>query len=205
MQSVHPWVHVNVCAKFEVIPWNGMTCCTSWSKGIDNSLCGTTCACCSVTPDRRDSAWRCGCQAAEKTARKPGKVISAQSGKEVGTVKTWLSIQKGYGGNFNDICKHTCMAAVNWAAFSMVSSEAPLWTVVKIEVLKKYLQFWWSIWYNNSNISALTSGEDCFKKTKTCSDHLLCNKSDECQSISNYITTKCLMILLFSTDQIWII
>lgn len=144
-----------------------MTCCTSKSKTVTskfNLLCGTTCACCSVTPNRKDSAWRCGCQAAGKTVQKPGKVISAQSGKEVGTDKIWLSIQRVYGDNFNDMHKHTCMAAVNWASFSMVSSEAPLWTVVKIEVLKKYLQFWWSIWYNNSNISALTSGEDCFQK-----------------------------------------
>lgn len=133
-----------------------------------------------------------------------GKLFQHSQEKKWGQLKH-DSIQKGYGGNFNDICKRTCMAAVNWAAFSMVSSEAPLWTVVKIEVLKKYLQFWWSIWYNNSNISALTSGEDCFKKNETCTEHLLCNKSDECQSISNYITTKRLMILIISSDQVWIV
>lgn len=35
----------------------------------------------------------------------------------------------------------TCMAAVNWASFSMLSSGSPLWTLVKTDVLKKYLQF----------------------------------------------------------------
>lgn len=59
---------------------------------------------------------------------------------------------------------HTCMEAVNWASFSMVSSPAPLWTLVKTDVLKKYLQFWWSIWYSNSNISALTSGEARYQR-----------------------------------------
>lgn len=39
------------------------------------------------------------------------------------------------------LCPRTCMAAVNWASFSMVSSEAPLCTVIKTEFLKKYLQF----------------------------------------------------------------
>lgn len=40
-------------------------------------LCDTTCVCCWVTPDRRYSAWRCGCQAARKTVRKPGKDVQA--------------------------------------------------------------------------------------------------------------------------------
>lgn len=59
--------------------------------------------------------------------------------------------------------KHTCIVAVNCGSFSMVSSAAPFWTVVRIDVLKKYLQFWWSIWYSSSNISALTSGEGRWK------------------------------------------
>lgn len=58
------------------------------------------------------------------------------------------------------------MAAVNCASFSMVSSAAPLWTLVKTDVLKKYLQFWWSIWYSSSNNSALTSGEDRYQRQK---------------------------------------
>lgn len=81
--------------------------------------------------------------------------------------KKWhecLIIQLGTGDTFSHLCMiQTCMAAVNWASFSMVSSEGPLWTLVKTDVLKKYLQFWWSIWYNNSNISALTSGEDRYQ------------------------------------------
>lgn len=49
-----------------------------------NLLCDITCACCSVTPNRKDSVWKCGCQAAGKTVRKPAKVISAQVRKKSG-------------------------------------------------------------------------------------------------------------------------
>lgn len=64
-----------------------------------NLLCDTTCACCSVTPNKRDSVWKCGCQAAGKTVRKPGKVRSAQFRKKV----AWLSIQKVYCNHWSHI------------------------------------------------------------------------------------------------------
>lgn len=138
-----------------------------------NSLCGITCACCWETPDSTDSAWKCGYQAAGKTVQKPGK-YQHTSGNLVGrdstisiitsptadiTIISSLNVTLQGLGLFY-MHERTCMAAVNWASFSIVSSESPLWTLVKTEVLKKYLQFWWSIWYSNSNISALMSGED---------------------------------------------
>lgn len=52
------------------------------------------------------------------------------------------------------------MAAVNWAWFSMGSSDTPFCTLASTDVLKKYLQLWCRIWYSSSNISAFTSGED---------------------------------------------
>lgn len=128
-----------------------------WNKL--NLLYDTTCACCSVTPDRKGSAWRCGCQAAGTTVQKPGKVTWAHV-RQVVTDTTWQFNRRDQ----NHVRTHTCMAAVNWASFSMVSSEPPLWTLVKTEVLKKYLQFWWSIWYSNSNISALMSGEERYQR-----------------------------------------
>lgn len=58
------------------------------------------------------------------------------------TAQIYQSIQTEYDDNCSDVHAPTCMAAANWASFSMVSSAAPLWTLVKTEVLKKYLQFW---------------------------------------------------------------
>lgn len=119
--------------------------------------CDTVYVCCSMTPNRKGSAWRCWCRAVGMTAQKPVKVKNQSGQKNHDRPKSFP------GTLAANLHPHTCMAAVNWASFSMVSSEAPFCTVIKTEFLKKYLQFWWSIWYNSSNISALTSGEDlCF-------------------------------------------
>lgn len=127
--------------------------------------CDTACVCCSMTPNRKGSAWRCGCQAAGKTVQKPVKGTSEQVRKKIiGEKKGWQTERLVVTTLAEKLCPLTCMAAMNWTSFSMVSSEAPLWTVIKTEFLKKYLQFWWSIWYNSSNISALTSGEDLCQK-----------------------------------------
>lgn len=144
----------------------------------------TACDCCSMTPNMKGSAWRCGCQAVGKTVQKPRRGTIKQVrgtmmdrtffGNNFGSEKSYSAGAKHHQ-MFQQVIfhhsqkpppppPHTCMAAVNWPSFSMVSSDAPLCTFIKTEFLKKYLQFWWSIWYSSSNISALTSGEDLCRR-----------------------------------------